>query len=88
LRSVKVLAEFTLSEILRSLRFLRMTQSEGLRITGDERLRMTGNERFTKAGVYSRHSFGTSFIFALWIILTATMVRAVEWLDGRLRILD
>ena len=82
------MAEFTLSEILRSLRFLRMTQSEGLRITGDERLRMTGNERFTKAGVYSRHSFGTSFIFALWIILTATMVRAVEWLDGRLRILD
>jgi len=26
--------------------------------------------------------------FALWIILTATMVRAIEWLDGRLRILD
>ncbi len=27
-------AEFTLSEILRSLRFLRMTRSEGLRMSG------------------------------------------------------
>lgn len=32
--------------------------------------------------------YGISFAFALWIILAATMVRAVEWLDGRIRILD
>ncbi len=31
---------------------------------------------------------GISFAFSLWIILTATMAKAVEWLDGRLRILD
>ena len=49
---------------------------------------MAENERFTKAGAYWRHSFGTSFVLALWIILTETMARAVEWLDGRLRILD
>lgn len=30
----------------------------------------------------------TSFDFALWIILSATMASAVEWFDGRLRILD
>jgi len=49
---------------------------------------MAENERFTKAGAYWRHSFGTSFVLALWIILTETMARAVEWIDGRLRILD
>jgi methylthioribose-1-phosphate isomerase len=32
--------------------------------------------------------FRISFGFALWIILMATMVRAIEWLDGKLRILD
>jgi methylthioribose-1-phosphate isomerase len=31
---------------------------------------------------------GTSFVFALWIILAAMMARAIEWVDGRLRILD
>jgi methylthioribose-1-phosphate isomerase len=31
---------------------------------------------------------GISFVFSLWIILSATMAKAVEWLDGRLRILD
>ena len=30
----------------------------------------------------------TSFVFGLWIILTATMIRAVEWLGDRLRLLD
>ena len=36
----------------------------------------------------AKHPFRTSFVFALCIILTATMVRAIEWLDGKLRILD
>src|SRR5512136_174359 len=36
----------------------------------------------------AKHPFGTSFVFALWTILTATMVRAIEWLDGKLRVLD
>ena len=31
--SLRFFAEFTLSEILRSLRFLRMTRDEGLRMT-------------------------------------------------------
>jgi methylthioribose-1-phosphate isomerase len=35
-----------------------------------------------------KRSSRTSLVFTLWIILTATMVRAVEWLDGKLRILD
>jgi methylthioribose-1-phosphate isomerase len=35
-----------------------------------------------------KRSFKASFVFAFWIILAATMVRAIEWLDGRLRILD
>jgi hypothetical protein len=35
-------AEFILSEILRSLRSLRMTQSEGLRITRSEGFRKAG----------------------------------------------
>jgi methylthioribose-1-phosphate isomerase len=43
--------------------------------------------RKTRGGYWKR-SFGTSFVFALWIILTATMARAIEWFDGRLRILD
>jgi len=33
-RVSKFLVEFTLSEILRSLRFLRMTRGEGVRMTG------------------------------------------------------
>jgi methylthioribose-1-phosphate isomerase len=36
----------------------------------------------------AKRSFRTSFAFALCIILTATMATAVEWFDGRLRILD
>jgi methylthioribose-1-phosphate isomerase len=35
-----------------------------------------------------KRSSRTSLVFTLWIILTATMVRAVEWLDGKLKILD
>jgi len=42
--SMRFFAEFTLSEILRSLCSLRMTRSEGLRMTGSEGLRMTGSE--------------------------------------------
>ncbi len=36
----------------------------------------------------AKRSFGTSFVIGPWIILTATMAAAVEWFDGRLRILD
>ncbi len=58
-----------------------MTQSEGLRITISEGFRKTGE-------VSGNAHPETSFVFALWIILMATMARAIEWLDGRLRILD
>jgi methylthioribose-1-phosphate isomerase len=58
-----------------------MTQSEGLRITKSEGFRKTGE-------VSGNAHPETSFVFALWIILMATMARAIEWLDGRLRILD
>jgi methylthioribose-1-phosphate isomerase len=49
-----------------------MTRAKGLRIVG---------------GVLET-LHGISFVFSLWIILSATMAKAVEWLDGRLRILD
>ena len=58
-----------------------MTQSDGLRITRSEGFRKTGELSGNAHPV-------TSFVFALWIILMATMARAIEWLDGRLRILD
>jgi methylthioribose-1-phosphate isomerase len=45
-------------------------------------------EALTKAGGYCKRSSETSFAFPLWIILTATMARAIEWFDGRVRILD
>ncbi len=41
-----------------------------------------------KQEAVGERSSKTSFVFALWIILAATMVRAIEWVDGKLRILD
>ena len=41
MKNIRFFAEFTLSEILRSLHSLRMTRSEGPRMTGSEGLRMT-----------------------------------------------
>jgi methylthioribose-1-phosphate isomerase len=49
---------------------------------------MTRAKGLRKVGGVLETLHGISFVFSLWIILSATMAKAVEWLDGRLRILD